>query len=354
MSKSKKAVNTTTKAAKKADASKKAAVKVVEAKALDKRFKKGAIVYHTGGLGPVKFYEPPKDGSEYAVVRTHAGTEARVLASQLRLATGAEVKTYTKRVREHRKLEKASELRRITRKGAIVFHAAMGPVKMVGPAPHDGQFIVRLPRGEESPVLYSNLRLATPSEVKEYSKKVDERKKAAAQDATKKFAFPTSASVEAAKAEESAKVEQPTEARLNGFIIHVGDTVLGDVEGTLAAIVVSILPNRNLVVREEGSDANQIWTEGSVHGVRPAAWDRDPSVLGQKFKELKIKFEEVGLFAPFTHKGVHHVKVSKSNAIRAVIEGTPVAPRAVLATDDAPMKGSHVVRFRKSDKVTRF
>jgi hypothetical protein len=68
----------------------------------------------------------------------------------------------------------------------------------------------------------------------------------------------------------------------------------------------------------------------------------------------RVKFEQISLFGAFSLKDRTFVKVSKSNAIPALVQGSVDEPFAMLATQSSKMANSAIQRFKKDDKVVPY
>lgn len=89
-----------------------------------------------------------------------------------------------------------------------------------------------------------------------------------------------------------------------------------------------------------------------VKSAKEAAKDKKASEKAAR--PPRIKFEQITLFGAFSAKDRTFVKVSKSNAIPAQVNGSTNEPFAMLATPEHKMADSAIQRFKKSDKVTPY
>jgi hypothetical protein len=102
-------------------------------------------------------------------------------------------------------------------------------------------------------------------------------------------------------------------------------------------MVVSTDPE-GIRVQFDGSDVPVIVTSTSINKVKPT----------------RVKFEAITLFGAFSAKDRTFVKVSKSNAIPAQVQGSTDEPFALLATPTAKIPNSSIQRFKKDDRVVPY
>lgn len=114
-------------------------------------------------------------------------------------------------------------------------------------------------------------------------------------------------------------------------------------------------------------EVKDVSPDGSVFNVKFVDYATAMDVPGKELKvntkkatdvpktaPKKVKFEDVNLFGAFSFRNSNFVKVSKSNGIACVVEGSTDEPFALLATPTSKLGGDAIQRFKKSDKVSLY
>jgi len=102
--------------------------------------------------------------------------------------------------------------------------------------------------------------------------------------------------------------------------------------------VVTSVETEGVFVQFDGKAESELVNPASIELVKPK----------------KVKFEDVNLFGAFVFRNRNFVKISKSNGIACVIEGSTDEPFAMLATATSKIRGDAVQRFKKADKVNPY
>lgn len=337
---------------------------------IDKRIlTRGAIVFHTGHNVVAKFEQLKvvvSTSEGWATIKHPDGSFADVWARNLRLATPAEVKKYTKAVRDIRRSEKAMQKQETVKEFA--FKDKEAP-KIVCKDPKGielkpGMFVSNVVN--DTVLIGQILKVKSDSEIRVEVQGFWTNDTWRVVDCTEEyrpFAFSPDDKVYH-RVHGSGTVQDLAESGGYGKSLRVtfrddkGVIFTEDQFRELRVVRRGRIERKKerLFHLNEAQELQRVTQEGPAwpFPTQPKPLELNPAPK-VKSQPKKAAFETVGIWRAFYHKDKLFVKVSKSNAISIMLASDSFVPAAILLDHAAPTTGKELIqRFKKADKVVLY